>query len=454
MNEINDMLNEYRKQAKDYIGRIASGGHGNLLGMAREHNVVERDNGTFEADLLLQLLLIYAISSVSFRVLSVCALLISFGNISDEALRKRFLKCGAWICALIQIQLDSVASTAPIYLHNGQAMEVCAIDASTVKQDGKNGKELRVHMCYSLTHGRMEEVIVTDSHTAESAKTFTIKRAVLYIGDAGYGKGVNIGIILSQDGNALFRFTPNHAKLSKDSKGKDIIDMAKLLKKAKQKAKTLTFNCFVHTAKGKYVPVRIIAGRLPADKALLAKERKMKESRRRQSQIRDETLVYCQWVTLMSNLDDSHGSEELLQLYRSRWQIELLFKRIKQFLCVQRIKKASMEHSKILILLWILIWSIVEREATEAEIQLFNKGEDLSLYSLWLMSSFAFNRLKTWINSLWVFAYDSNDHLILLYQKLRNHKSRRLNRYADFRFATTPALASLLHAHHSLLDSA
>jgi hypothetical protein len=333
-------------------------------------------------------------------------------------------------------------------------MDVCVIDASTIKQEGKNGKELRVHMCYNLTQGRMEEVIVTDNHTAESAKTFTIKRDVLYMGDAGYGKGVNMGIILSQGGNALFRFTPNQTKLANDSKGKDIIDMAKLLKKAKPKTKTLTFHCFVHTAKGKYVPVRVIAGRLPADKALLAKERKLKESRRRQSQIRDATLVYCQWVTLMTNLDDSHSSEKLLELYRSRWQIELLFKRIKQFLGVQRIKKATLKHSKILILLWILIWSIVEKETSAAEIQLLNQDEDVSLYSLWIMTSFAFNRLKTWINSLWVFVYDSNAHLLLLYQKLRNHKSQRLNQYADSRFGHLLTLASHPHLQHRLLNAA
>jgi len=437
------MLKESGIQAKYYIMQMVKPGHKDMMKLAREHSVVERDNGTFDASLLLQLLLIYAISSVSFRILSVCAFLIGFGDISDEALRKRFLKCSAWICALIQIQLDSVSLTPTIYFNNGQFMETCVIDASTIKQDGKNGKELRIHMCYNLTRGRMEEVIVADNHTAESAKAFTIKQGILYMGDAGYGKGVNIRIILPQGGNALFRFTPNHTKLAKDSKGKDIIDMEKLLKNAKPKTKTMTFHCFVHTARGKYVPIRVIAGRLPADKALLAKERKIKESRRRQSQIRDATLVYCQWVTLMTNLDDSYSAEKLLQLYRSRWQIELLFKRIKQFLAVQRIKKATLEHSKILILLWILIWSIVEKEVVETEIKLLNQDEDISLYSLWLMTSFEFNRLKTRINALWVSLYDSNIHLAHVYKKLRNHKSRRRNQYTHARFDPVFSVASL-----------
>jgi len=36
--------------------------------------------------------------------------------------------------------------------------------------------------------------------------------------------------------------------------------------------------------------------------------------------------------------------------------------------------------------LWIFIWSIVEKEVSEAEFQLLEQDEDVSLYSLWLIS--------------------------------------------------------------------
>ena len=113
-------------------------------------------------------------------------------NVSDEAWRQRFLKCGAWVLFLLQNCLNSLAPTSLAFCHNGQSMQVYLIDATMFKQVGKTGSELRLHMCYNLTKGAMEEVVVSQKYTAEGAKTFTIKPKSLYIADAVYGKGVHL----------------------------------------------------------------------------------------------------------------------------------------------------------------------------------------------------------------------------------------------------------------------
>ena len=197
-------------------------------------------------------------------------------------------------------------------------MNVYLLDATTFKQVGEKGQEVRAHMCYNLTKGAMEDVVVTDNHTAESTKTFTIIPGHLYIADAGYGKGKGFGYVVSKKGNALFRFTPNLVNLAKDANGNTKIDMKKMLS---TKSKLVEFTCYIHTEKGQYIPVRIIASRLPEDKELLAKERKMRTARRKQQKVKEETLVYAGWVILMTNLDSRHSAISLLDLYRSRWQI-------------------------------------------------------------------------------------------------------------------------------------
>lgn len=317
------------------------------------------------------------------------------------------------------------------FCYSGQQMQVYLLDASTVKQVGKEGKELRLHTCYNLTKGAIEEVVLTDNHTAEGTDLFKIVPYSLYIADAGYGKGKQYQHIVSQNANALFRFTPNLVKLCGNVEGKGKINMVKRLKTKKN---LVDFKCFVHVGKGKYAPVRVIASRLPEDKALLAKERKLRESKKKQTQIKEETLIYCQWVILMTNLDKSHGAKELLHIYRSRWQIELLFKRIKQFFGIERLKKANLEHSKLLVLTWLLIWSLVERETIAAEIRLIEDGEDMELYSVWLMSDLYFRQFETMLNSLWAHCLNQNVALGIIYKRLRNHKSGRVNQYAMYRF--------------------
>jgi hypothetical protein len=177
-----------------------------------------------------------------------------------------------------------------------------------------------------------------------------------------------------------------------------------------------------------------MASRLPEDKALLAKERKMRTAQKQQKQIKEVTLVYCQWVILMTNLDASHSAKSLFHLYRSRWQIELLFKRIKQSFNVKRLRKASLEHSKLLVMLWILIWSAVERESLEAEIQLIEQCGELDRYSPWVMTGLIFNQFVTMLNALWAFSYENALHLADVYRFMRNHKDTRRNQYADYHF--------------------
>ena len=433
VNEINNTLEELKTQAHHCINDIVGRSGQELQESARIYGALVRLREVKDAKLLLQLLLIYAISDMSQKMMSLCGYLIGAGNISDQAWDKKIKNSGAWICFLLNESLIKATPTHLAFYHYGNQMQVYLLDASTLKQVGAKGQELRVHMCYNLTKGAMEEVIVTDNHTAESAKTFKIQPGHLYIADAGYGKGKNLAQVISQKGNALFRFTPNLVSLSSDAEGKLKINMAEKLKTKKQLVK---FTCYIHTEKGRYIPVQIIASRLPDDKALLARERKMRNSSKKQTKLKDETLVYAGWVLLMTNLDSSHSAESLLHLYRSRWQIELLFKRIKQFFKVRRLRKATLGHSKVLVLLLLLIWAFIERKTISAEIYLLNKEEELIRYSLWSMTELFFARFKVQIQAFWVFCFDEAQHLDDAFRFLRNHrrKPRRINQYAVYRF--------------------
>jgi hypothetical protein len=278
----------------------------------------------------------------------------------------------------------------------------------------------------------MDDVLVTDKHTAESVTHFPIEPSVIYIADAGYGKGVNLAHIVSCHGDALFRATPNHLSLAADNKGKEKIDM---VKKLDTKSDLIDFVCHVHAKNNKYVPVRIIASRLPEDKALLAKERKIRSAKKRQTKnIRNSTLVYAEWIVLMTSLGDDYSADELLKLYRSRWQIELLFKRIKQSFAASTLPVASLKHSKVIVLLWLILWALAEKDALAMETFLLNKEADMTRYSPWSMHSFLFNQLKMSINCLCALFFELAKHAVSVFLRLQNHRSSRPNHYAFFHF--------------------
>lgn len=84
--------------------------------------------------------------------------------------------------------------------------------------------------------------------------------------------------------------------------------------------------------------VRIIAQKLPKEQAEKARKRKKRKASKNQYRITEETLFCAGWMVVITSLEIEYSGEEILYLYRSRWQVELLFKRFKQNFAVTAIK--------------------------------------------------------------------------------------------------------------------
>ena len=72
-----------------------------------------------------------------------------------------------------------------------------------------------------------------------------------------------------------------------------------------------------------------------------ARKRKKRTAVRKQKQITDDTLFCAGWVVVITSLGAGYCGEEILHLYRSRWQVELLFKRFKQNFSVTFLKAGN-----------------------------------------------------------------------------------------------------------------
>lgn len=85
--------------------------------------------------------------------------------------------------------------------------------------------------------------------------------------------------------------------------------------------------------------VRLIAQRLPEDKAEEARRRARRASRKKGHTPSKETLFAAGYVLLVTNLPAvAWPIEQVLLLYRLRWQVELLFKRLKSILNLDRLR--------------------------------------------------------------------------------------------------------------------
>ncbi len=97
---------------------------------------------------------------------------------------------------------------------------------------------------------------------------------------------------------------------------------------------------------GYMVKGRICAIRKTKKAIEMAQEKILAEARQQNKQPRPETLEFAKCVIVFTNSPESRlSNKEVLELYRIRWQVELVFKRFKSILGLGHIPKQNDEGS-------------------------------------------------------------------------------------------------------------
>ena len=119
---------------------------------------------------MLKIFFLYACSKISFQILACSACALGISDISDTALRKHFSNSVPFLREI----LNSMLSSSIPYKKNAYTLKgiknVLLVDAYVVRQEGKKQEQQRIHLCYSLNQNYVDQVKVTDKHTAESLR--------------------------------------------------------------------------------------------------------------------------------------------------------------------------------------------------------------------------------------------------------------------------------------------
>ena len=402
--------------------------------LARQTGVIQRKRGIGSAADLLKILFLYACSNFSFRILAVASCALGISNISDTAWRKHFLKSASFLHEILHSMLSSFLPQADISAF-GKVKNVLLVDASVVRQNGKKQEQQRIHTCYSLNKNRMYEIKVTDKHTAESLTHFSLKKDDLVIADAGYGTAHNYIYAQEQQADVILRITPKNFCLYDADNNK--ISLVQLLKKAEENHKEMIDIFRYCKYRTKTAFVRIIAEKLPKEEAEKARKRKKSTASRKQNQITEDTLFCAGWIVVITSLGIEYCGEEILHLYRSRWQVELLFKRFKQNFSITTLKAGSTNYAETEVLLWLIIWVISERQSFLAECFLAEKRETEN-YSVYDKCKVAFLQITEILCLSWSQFIDITDKKYSRY--LSKRKRYRKDQNNEFHTAILPGL--------------
>jgi hypothetical protein len=357
---------------------------------AKELKALERKREVKSAVDMLKVMLIYATQGLSTRMMSVIGIAHEIADISDTAWRKHLIKSVIWLTWLMNMIISKKYKLPTMTGYSN----VYVIDASGIKQEGINGKTYRIHMKYALKRGMMAEVKVTDHHTGEGIHHFRVTKDDIYLCDAGYGNSKQYEKAVLSGMDALFRINIRTFSVV-DKNGKQINIVEKL-----SEAKTKTFEINGYT-KDKKCPVRIVCIALPEEKAAQMQEKKSKRAKRKGRGVGKELLESAKWLLLATSLDKKWRKNRLEKLYRARWQVELLFKRIKQNLHIKKLRASSEKSAQAVVILWLIAWAITEELSAVLEKNVLNVSD--KAISNWMRDKLTFLVFSTILSNVSLF---------------------------------------------------
>jgi len=278
---------------------------------------------------LLRLVLAYSVCDWSLRLVGAWATTIGLGRLSDVAVRKRLRNTLPWLGRIIGVWLQRRQEGLA-----GRAVHVRLIDATVISKPGSQGTDWRVHAGFDLGAFSMTGLEITDGSGGETLSRHTIGEGEITVADRGYAHRKGLATVFAGLAYLVVRVTWQNLPLE-TADGRPFDPIKWLRAQSHHPCET---SVWVTTPAGRF-EVRLVAQRLPQDKAEEARRRARAASRKKGHTPSPGTLFAAGYILLVTNLPAvTWTTEQVLALYRLRWQVELLFKRLKSILHMDRLR--------------------------------------------------------------------------------------------------------------------
>lgn len=305
--------------------------------LARETGAIRRARGISDPDVLLRVLLLHVASGLSLRSAAARASELGLADLSDVALLKRLRTSEKWLRTLAARMFDQTRF-GPRAAAFPSGRRFRAFDATTVEEPGATGTNWRVHFSLSLPDLRCDFYAVTDVTGGETFTRFPIAPGDVVLADRGYSHRRGVAHVLGAGADVLVRLNSTSFPLTGPTgQPFDLIAHLRRLRGTQPREWPVEF---VHDRQRHRLRLcGVRKTRLAADRT---KTKITREATKKGRQLHARTLEAAEYVFVLTSLPGVEvTTDRVLELYRARWQIELVFKRMKSLMRLGHLPKRS-----------------------------------------------------------------------------------------------------------------
>jgi len=290
---------------------------------ARRLGAIRRARYISDPAVVLRVLLLHLATGCSLAETAARARASGLAQISSVGVFKRLRAAEAWLRWLAQ----QMRGAAEIPM-TAAGRRLRAVDATSVSEPGSTGTDFKVHYVVNLADLQCDFFQLTD------------------IGEGGES----------------FRRVPvmNRAALPLYERNGERMDLLPHVRLLKGKV-VREYAARAQNTNGNWIPGRLIALRQSVEATRWTHKRMLRRAQRSRLRITPEALEFAGYFLVWTTLPKTVTTAQVLEFYRLRWQIELVFKRMKSILGLGHLPKTDPLSSQAWLEGKLFVGLLIER---------------------------------------------------------------------------------------------
>lgn len=319
---------------------------------------------------LLRTLLLHVGCGHSLRETAVRARKADLARLSDVALLKRLRKCERWLhslCFRLFTERGIGGGSERIAQRYGKLR---LTDGSHVKEPGKTGSSWRIHYSLELPSLRCDFFELTPAKgagTGESLTRLEVSPGEHVLADRGYSSAKGFFHVVAAGADLTVRLCPGNLRLF-DAAGK-AFPLDQRLRGVGKFGQVAEWSVSVADRRdGNAVAGRLCVMRKSRTATELTRKKLERRAQKCGETIQESTWFRAEFVMVFTTVDSSRlSADEVLELYRVRWQVELVFKRFKQLAGLGHLPKHDEASSRAWLYGKLFVALLTEKIISHAE---------------------------------------------------------------------------------------